>query len=59
MATVSKWVVRVLLAVAVGLAVYGAISADWSIVGLGLKAAGAALLWHVAEPIIQRQRRSE
>jgi hypothetical protein len=57
MATVSKWVVRVLLVAAIALVIYGAVSADWSIVSLGLKAAGAWLLWHWAEPIIQRQRK--
>lgn len=59
MVTVSKWGVRVLLAIAIGLAIYGAVAADWSIIGLGVKSAGAALLWHLAEPIIQRQRKSE
>lgn len=59
MATVSKWVVRVLLVGAAGLVIYGIVTWDWSVVGIGLKCAGAAVLWHYAEPIIQRQRRSE
>jgi hypothetical protein len=59
MATVSKWVVRVLLLGALGIAVYAAIVADWSLLGLAGKCAGAGLLWHWTEPIIQRQHKSQ
>lgn len=56
--TISKWVVRVAVTVGIGLIVYGAVTADGSVIGLGIKGLGGAAVWHWTEPMIARQSRS-